>query len=421
MIRAVLYAIFTALLVAFVIWISQNPGEVTVNWLGYQVNTSALLLVLALLLLILLVLFMVRLLQLPLSFFSFLKNGRNNSKLKAQKKLMIEILSATTAKDEAKYPALEKRINSVFEDNSDLKNMLLLSVTKGEKRLEILNNFTPDNETELATLKVRIDDALSANKKSEALQLYRKAFSSFPKIDWVAKDFVNLLAFFGEWTELLETLEIAYKKGAVTKAYFIKAKSTALLERGVQNNNCSDIFKASKIDENNLEAQIKAADCFFKEGRRKKAIALLSSAWKKFQNIIIYDALVNIVQDLPIQKKIAIIEKMVKKTEGNPTSLLALADAFANIRLYAQARAELDKYLLLYPSSARAARIMAKLEYDENPDSDATKKWRALADASPIQKMWTCEKCGNSFAEWHALCSCCGAFADVKLSLQNKD
>ena len=118
MLRASLYFIQLALLIALAIWLSDNPGQVTIEWLGYRIDTyfAVVLAVvgMAAVVLVWLVRLLLRMLNAPGSFFA----GRATRTREAGYKALMIGMAAVAAGDAAEAKRMSRRADSLLHDPS---------------------------------------------------------------------------------------------------------------------------------------------------------------------------------------------------------------------------------------------------------------------------------------------------------------
>jgi HemY protein len=103
------------------------------------------------------------------------------------------------------------------------------------------------------------------------------------------------------------------------------------------------------------------------------------------------------------------VERLVRLAPTHTASLLALAEANLEARLWGEAR----RNLLLAGGespSARVCRLMARIEDEEKHDAAAVREWLGRAADAPRDAAWICEACGAIHPSWQAVCSRCHAF-----------
>ena len=104
-------------------------------------------------------------------------------------------------------------------------------------------------------------------------------------------------------------------------------------------------------------------------------------------------------------------EKLVESQLRHLESLIALARASLDARLWGEARQYLEKALAaaMVPQ-ARICRMMAELEEVENADSSLAREWLMRASQAAADPAWVCDHCGNTVAQWSVVCGKCEEF-----------
>lgn len=411
MLRVLGYAILTAVIVFAAVWVGQNPAQVEITWLGYQISTSfAAILVFAFVLWVVL-----RLIFAPFAFMDFLQKRATASKQQNKNKLMIEFLTATGTGDSGKYAALGQRIDSAFAENPELRDLMLLNISSGATKKEVLENLSKDKGTKLLALKTKIEQAEVGDNKDEALTLYKEAFDKFPKAGFIAPKYISLLALFGRWDELKETAKKALKYGSVTKEQYKRYLSCALLEQGITSYNDALIIKAADVDDTNIAAGLNAAKSLGKQGHKYKAFNLLERLWKLSPCIEIYDTALLITADDKPYKRLKKVEKLIKSNKSAGLKDILLADIYAKSGLWGQAKSLAARYEDKNPSSVLLNRVKAEIANGENPDSAEAKTLSDIAADSPLPCSWQCQNCSTEFSEWHAICPTCTSFGTISV------
>mgnify|MGYP002526976932 CR=1 FL=1 len=117
--------------------------------------------------------------------------------------------------------------------------------------------------------------------------------------------------------------------------------------------------------------------------------------------------------------RVRVTEKLVKLNPGHIESLVVLARASLDARLWGEARQALEKTMAAPPlaspepprePSGRVCRMMAELEENENGDSGHAREWLVRATQAGADPVWVCDHCGNGVGEWSVTCGKCGEF-----------
>lgn len=417
MLRILIYATLTILVTATAIWFAQNPADIEINWLGYQVKTSLIVILLCFFLLCI----VAKLCCLPFKLFSYLDDMREKREQQHKDKLMIEFLTAIGTDNTSRYASLGKRIDKSFASTPELRDLMLLNVSSGDTKTEILENLSIGKDTKLLALKAQIEQAENDDKKTEALELYKEAFEKYPKTPSIATKYISLLALFGRFEEVKDIAKKAYNKKIISKEEYKRLVSSAILEEGLTSGNDSFIIKAAEIDNTNAAAVMNAAKSLVKAGRKHKAFTMLETLWLTHPCLDVYSTASYVISSEKPLARLKKMEKFIKSNKSTPLKDVLLADIYAKAGLWGQAKALAARYEGQYGSSALLLKIKASIAAEENPDSAEVKTLRDIAAHSPLPCEWVCSNCKGTFAEWHAVCPECHTFGNIDTSLNVQD
>jgi len=421
MIRVLLYVFVAAVLALLCGWFASNPGEVEITFLDYQISTS-----LPVFLLVLILLFvLIKIVMLPFSFGDAVRAFMNRRESKEKHKIMLDYLTAVGEGNIQKYEALAGRVAKVFSHEPELKNLMLLNITSGIKKAEVLENLASEKGTKLLALKHQIDDAGKSGKTAALLELYQQVFAEYPKAKWVVSPYLNLLSLFQKWDEILKVAKEAFKRRAVDKKTYLMMASSAMLEKGLaksgsdENASAELILEAAKMCPDNAAAGVQSALVLAQKGQRKKAMRVLTKLWKKSASTLVYDAMNEVLSDAKPYDKIKAITRAVAGGKYKAFNNIVLADAYAKAALWGPARELADKYLALYPSSAYGAKVMSEIcEGDTLVHSDKDMRFKELASEKIDElKPFVCSACGARYNRWHSVCDKCKNFARITVFL----
>ena len=101
--------------------------------------------------------------------------------------------------------------------------------------------------------------------------------------------------------------------------------------------------------------------------------------------------------------------KLVAGAPKHPESLLTLAEAALDARLWGEARRHLG-HAVEDGATERCCRLMARLEESEHGDLDKARQWLMRAGEAARDPAWVCDSCGALAGEWQPRCGACGAY-----------
>lgn len=411
MIRALLYAVLAIIITFAGVWLKDNPAEIRINWLGYEVYSSLWVVVIVLCLAWL----VLKIISLPFNFLDFIDKKRKERREKAENRLIADFLTALGTNDRSKYASLIRRINKVFSDKTNLRDLMLLSISTGSVKQHAIENLSKEKDTRLLALKSRIDLSEEGNNKEETLSLYLDAFNKYPKAEFIPPKLISLLALFGRWNELKEITNQSYKNGTILKDRRDTILSSALLEEGMIEGNDAMIKEAANLDMGNVAAVINASRSYVKEGDKDKAFSLLKKVWQTKPCYSVYETVLMVTSEEPEYKRLRKIEKLLNSNKDFDLYNLLMADIYGKSHIWGQAKEYLELYESTHGMSPLLTRVKADVTFGETPDSPNAKNLLDMAISCPMPAPWQCSHCHEDCFEWHGLCPKCGYFGTISI------
>lgn len=454
--RALLYFIKLAILVAVAVWLADRPGRVALEWLGYRVETSVALLLVAVLFIGVLVAFLFEAWRLiwraPRRLARARAERRRHKGYRALTQGMVAVAAGEV--DEARRQA--RRAHQYLKE-PPLTLLLAAQAAQLEgDETAARRYFTAMLErpaTRFLGLRGLLTQALRAGDDAEALRLAEQARAERPSTGWALTTLLDLQLRGGDWRAAEATLAQASKHRAVTPAAAKRMQAVLLTERarlalkaqsgaqpavpaGEQANSEAAAEagrdapalpapgltlreavglarQAVALAPDLVPARAILAVLLAKIGKRRRAAKAVEAGWAQtpHPNLAAAYAMIEPAEN-PVAR-VRRFEHLAALNPANRESHLALAEAALAAQLWGQARTHLAKAMDLdggTAPSARVCRLMARLEEGERGDAEAARRWLVAAAEAESDPAWICEKCGRPAAEWQARCPHCGAF-----------
>ncbi len=419
MLSALRYFIIIALLAFAAVWLAEKPGSVSLEWAGYQVETSFGVLAVAVGAVAVLSALSYRLwlfiMRAPGSVRGAWRSNRRNKGFQALTKGMVAVAAGDA--EEAKRQA--KRAEGIL---SDPPLTMLLSAQaaqlSGDERAaeRFFKAMTDNHETEFLGLRGLLNQAMARGDSDDAIALARRAHRLKPNSEWVSKSLFELQTRSGQWLDASVTTreasrnkqlssDVSHRRQAVL-AYQLSMQAEA---RGDQEEALKQARAALDQDSTFLPAILGAAHLWNDLGKLRKASALIEKVWAKSPHPDLVTPYINsraVSKPLEIVKA---IERLIGFNKGHIESDLALARVALDADLWGQARADLETAIEKAPS-ARVFRIMAELEEAEHNDLNASRVWLVKAANSDPDPAYVCAHCGDTVRHWVGICESCQSF-----------
>lgn len=310
---------FAGLAAAFIV---ENPGNVTMVWFDYQIETSVAFIIIAALLaftfLILLTSVIVRILSIPSRF-------RKKRTIKQLESGMTELTHSVAALATSNIESAEKHVGKVERLLGKTPLTLLLSAqiskTKGDepKTQKLLEQLLEHKETEYLAARSLSDSASKQDNFPKALQLAKKAQSLNPKNNTSSLAVISLQVRLKQWDEALanvQKIKIPRREKFRIRALIQLARGETMLRDERSEEALPLANNVIKILPYFAPAVSFTARVYSKNDMYNKAIRIIVKAWKYSRSPLLIDTLNEISEHEPNEKK----EKLLAKLSGDVQS-----------------------------------------------------------------------------------------------------
>jgi len=393
--RKFLHFLIIILAVIFIVlWLMENPGEVSLTWFGYKLETSVAVLIGFFVLLSM----VVSVLKAPLSLIKWMRHHKETKQIAFREKLIFQALNAYLAKDAVLQKNTFKKIDKTFGEGN-VYSLILKQMTCPTQ--EVALELASIDETHMAGIKGLITAKEEQGDFKGALDIAINAKETKPSV-WLNADIFRLQIKLSRWDEALKTLDDLKSARALTKEDYLSKKASILLKLGRN----EEAFKTAPfIPETALR---------YAQQVPQKATSILKKAWKKSPNWALYKAFTKTLNPEKPLSAYKTAEKFILSADTNPLTHLALADAALMAHLWGQAGKELDLYLDAYPLTVPAAEMKIFLEKEANNNSEAVRIWEDKLQKLGPYLPYTCTSCGYATSSWDASCPVCQTFGKIK-------
>ncbi|WP_420402258.1 heme biosynthesis protein HemY [Nisaea sp.] len=416
------FFILVGVLVFASIQLADNPGRLSVEWLGYRIDTYFAVALLILLIALYLLLFAYRLVRgllgLPGGFLDRRAARRREDGVNALSLGMAAIAAGDA--EEARKQA--RRAERLLDDPAKTRLLSAQAAALGGDNAAAGRYFdalTESPETKFVGLVGKLRQALDAGDREAALPLARQARNLRPDSAFAARTLFTLETEVEDWDEAQKTLFDAVRRDLIpeseAKRYrvAIDMERARLKEADGQLSEAADFAqRALKVEPAFAPAVEIAVAAETSRGRTKKAQKLLEDAWQLAPNPSFAKLYADLwPEDAPAQR-FKHIRKLVGMASETTAGRIALAEAAIAAELWGEARAALDEV----PAAERRAsvfRLLAYLAQAERGDAGEARALLERASAAAPDPAWTCSDCGATAEVWTVSCGNCGHFASL--------
>jgi len=422
--RLLLFSVKVALLVAAAYWLVERPGNVAIDWLGYRVETSFGVLLLAIAVLVALAALLYRLWRAlrraPRDIGHSIEAGRRRRGYKALTQGMVAV--AAGAPEEAQRWA--RKADSLLDEPplTMLLSAQAAQLNGDEAAARRYFQAMLDNpETRFLGLRGLLTQALRDGDDAAALGYARQAYELRPRTPWVVTALFDLSERSGD----LETAERALKDATKIKALPApeadRRQAVLAVERARAAQAAGrrdEALKLARDAQRRVPGLVPAtalrAELLLAEGQARKAATVLERAWAAAPHPELARLYLAARPSADVLERYQRLVRLTGGATDHPESHLALARAALAARLWGEARRHLKaaagpEGLDGQPSEA-VCRLMAEIAEAESGDELAARAWLERAASAPADPTWVCASCGASAAAWSPRCRACGAF-----------
>lgn len=420
--RALFYFVQVAILVALAVWLSDHPGKVEINWLGYRIETYFGILVLLVGVLLLVITAVYRtwrtVLGAPGEYLAYRRTRRREE---GYRSLALGLAAAAAGdRDEAK--TLARRADALLQD-PDLTRLLSAQAASlnGDEAaaLRYFNALSENDETAFVGLTGLIRQAIQVGDTPRVLELAERAHRIRPDSAFVVETLFDLQTRGARWQEAQATLFDAVRRDVKPESAAIGHRKAIFTARAREAEQAGQFDDAADLAEKALAgtgdfvpAAVLRARLAARDGKTRKTIRLLEDLWASNPHPELVAAYTGLWPNETPLERLRRVQKLTRSNTGALESRLALAAAALDAELWGEARRNLNG-LADQALSVRACRLMARLEQDEHGDSAAARLWLERTGAAPPDQSWTCGSCGAVAPDWSALCGNCGVFDTI--------
>ncbi|WP_293799061.1 heme biosynthesis HemY N-terminal domain-containing protein [uncultured Bosea sp.] len=399
MVRVLVYLAVFACLAFGAVWLADRPGEVSVLWQGYRIETSVALAaigVVALAFLVLLVWAIFRFVFGLPSAFSLSSRARRRARgFEAVSRGMVAI-GAGDPIAAGRYTGEARR----FVPNEPLTLLLEAQTAQlsGDRAQAeaAFKAMLEKSETRVLGLRGLFVEAKRRGDVTAARAFADDAVRRSPSLAWANDALLDFHTQAGDWQAARTAVERRAALRLADKAEARRQRAVLLAAEALQARDhepekaLAAALEAVKLAPALTPAAALAGRMLAERGDVRKASKLLEAAWKDAPHPDIAAAYLDARPGDSALDRLARAVMLTKLRPSDPESVLALAGAAIQAREFQKARETL-KPLLAGGASVRACLLMAELEDAEHGAAGRVREWLARATRAPRDAAWVAD------------------------------
>ena len=412
LIRLILCVIFIVLVAGASLWVSNHPGELELQWLGYHIETSFWVLLSAILLTVITCCFI---------FWAIMKLFYHARSFKKQRALkhhdraynsFADIIVALSLHQYDQAETLLKKTQTHIGENSltALLHAHLASKQGNEvQKLEAFEKLSDYDQTNYLAARALTRQHIMQHNNAAAMEEAKRAYKLRPDVKDSVTAYLDQLLLASEYNEAQSVVIVAARQKVLLKQE--KQHYLALI----------DFVRYERSEIPNKQYLKKAFDTspsfipsygyislLHSDGSLRGAFKALKKAWKAAPHAILSDIFVEHFakdSDKAIQRAELLLQIHPEHIESH---ILMGRTAMMN-QQWSIARNHLKAALEIEPQM-RIFRLLASLEREELHDNEKANAWLERLKHAKPDPSWQCRMCGHHTSEWNMHCLSCSSF-----------
>ena len=419
MLRIIFFITQLILLVSFAVWLSDNPGEIEINWLNYEIETHFSVFLIVIALIFFGVWFIYYVLNIILTApKTFLDRRKNRHQTEGYKALTLG-MAAVAAGDKDEAVRMSRKANKLLNDPSVTRLLSAQTATLNGDEAAAVNYFnalSEDHETEFVGLLGLMRQAMANQDPIRLLELTKKAYKKRPDSVFVCETLFDLQTKAADWENAQNTLTDAVRRKVKTEKVTTGPRVTIYTARALAFKNNDMLMEATqyadnalKDDKNFIPAAILRTKLIEKPAKERKIIRLLEDIISSNPHRELIINYLKLWPDETSLQRFQRLQKVMVKCTNSVQGQLILAEIALDAGLWGEARKNLNE-ISQDDITSHGCRLMARVEQQEKSDEKEARRWFEMSITAKTDHSWTCKSCGATSEEWSALCGNCDAF-----------
>ena len=397
MIRVVLFLFVVGLIALAEAWLADRPGDVLIVWLGHHSETSVMVLTNAILIVVALAILLWELVRMirrsPDLIALFLRNRRSARGWLALSRGLIavgagDVLAARRFAQQAARLAPDDPLALLLAAQS--------AQLSGDRVAadQAFRAMVARDDTRLFGLRGLYVEAQRRDDRPAARAFAEEAARVAPSLAWAGQAALEFRCAAGDWNGALATLERNAQSGLLAKPAYRRQRAVLLMARvlaqdGDRETAAALATEAAKLAPDLVPAAVLAARFLAEAGDVRKGNRVIEIAWRANPHPDLAEAYAHLRSGLSARDRLARVQALVRKANGEIEGALAIARAAIDAREFPTARAALAPFIAA--PTRRVAMLMAELEEEEHGDVGRAREWMSRALNAARDPAWTAD------------------------------
>ena len=422
MFKILFFFLFLTCLIGLSVWLTDNPGSVTIYWLGYEIQTFFGVLLVALLGLLMSILLFARIVRVicksPREFFNARKRRRETEGYEA----LTFGMAAVAAGDKDEATRFSKQADKLL-GNPRITRLLSAQTAAlngdGEAASRYFNTLSNDKETRFVGLVGLIRQAQNSGNTAVVHKLTKEAYELRPGSAFIVETLFDLQIANGSWEEANKTLADSVRRKVKPESLVKKSRAvvlSALAQSKKLEGNAKEAIFASEsalnYDKEFVPAALIRTGLISDVKSQRKAVSFIETFCKRKPHPKVLEAYVKLWQNEEDLQKYQRLQNLLDHKVVDDEVMLFMAQSALNAHLWREARSKIE-LIIEKKVTVSYCLLMSELERLEMHDDNSSKSWLEKASRALPDKTWACDSCGAVALEWSATCGNCHSFDTI--------
>lgn len=426
MFRAFLFVIQLVIIVGGVLWLSEQPGLVVINWQDYTIRIAMGDFMVILVAFIFVFFVIYKIIDFLFAIPKKLSRFRHDTMQKRGYHALTQGFAALAIGDTRKAARYAKKTLDLIPEEEALPALLYAqtSALSGEedKAYRVYKDLLASKEGAIFGARGLLGLTLGKGKHKEALEYAYQVKDFHPNQPWVLKTVYALELENHLWDKAVITGRKAVKKkGLEAYAYDLDLctihimKGQKALKQGFRKEAEAEFKQALKIDPLFVPAAYISAQFYIEKNKKKAAAKIIETCWKENPHPDLLDlwrVLAPSAEKTTSTQRMAWFERLLALNTNSVEAQMAAAGAAMNEGMWGEARSYLRMAESIAPNPA-LYKLFAELEQKTGGGEAQIRQWLEKSfDASP-QKVWVCQRTGIIYDHWSPIAQPHGSFNTI--------
>ncbi|WP_421725891.1 heme biosynthesis HemY N-terminal domain-containing protein [Bauldia sp.] len=406
MVRVLVFVVFVFLVSAGLAWLADRPGDIVLNWQGYEIRTSLMVGAVGLAVVIgaiLLVWALVRaIVRAPRSFETYLGRRRRDRGYKALSDGMIAVGSGDV-RGARKAAAHSQTLLGKEPLQLLLSAQAAQLAGDADTARTAFESLAGETDTKVLGLHGLFVEAQRQGQDEAARHFAEQAVAVAPKVGWAGQALFEYRSRAGEWLGAMRVLETNVRVGTadkerakVERAALLTARAMEL-ESGDPQEARAAAMEAHRLDPKLVPAAVVASRLLSRVSDFRRSARVIEASWKLQPHPDLAEAYAVVRPGDSVRDRLKRIRKLADLRANHPEGAKALARAAIDAQEWDTARTALEGQSKSTPSEA-VCLLMAEIEGRQHGDEGRVRMWLARAINAPRDPVWIAD--GKVFETW---------------------